>query len=546
VRRTTALLLLLCWAVFFAGLGRPAIGDSDEAFYAEAGREMAASGDWLTPHYSGQARFQKPILTYWLIAGAYTVNGVSEAGARLWSALAGLVLVLTTASMGRRWYDEATGRLGGAIVATGFGYFSIAHLALPDLPLAAFITLAVGAVLRAIDRANPRPPTSWLLAGLFTGLGLLTKGPIALVLVGMVAAPLAWRRQTDPPVAWRSVMLACLAAAAVALPWYAAMTAVHGRQYLEGFLVGDNLERFATARFNDPRPWWFYLSVLAGGLLPWTLLAFSAIGPIARSWREPSPTSATWRLTWWALGPLLFFTASVGKQPRYILPILPPLALLIARGILGYLRSSRRLAHELPVRAAGAMTGLLLVGLAWLLQRAAPVIVSVDPWLVMTSAFLIAAGGAGLLAVSLAGRASTLPVATAIAGALALMGLQFGLAPVPARDPVQVMAGHVRAHQQDAVRLGTYRVFVRNLVFYTHVPTEDLTTADDVRAFLASPERVLCVMRARDFERLTSELPGARRLADVEFLNASPVRLRALLSTDPSREYDRVALVTNR
>src|SRR3954451_13973159 len=89
VRRTTALLVVLCWAVYFAGLGRPAIGDSDEAFYAEAGREMAATGDWLTPHYSGEPRFQKPILTYWLIAATYSVTGVGEVGARVWSALAG-------------------------------------------------------------------------------------------------------------------------------------------------------------------------------------------------------------------------------------------------------------------------------------------------------------------------------------------------------------------------------------------------------------------------------------------------------------------------
>src|SRR4029079_9610622 len=103
-----------------------------------------------------------------------------------------------------------------------------------------------------------------------------------------------------------------------------------------------------------------------------------------------------------------------------------------------------------------------------------------------------------------------------------------------ARDPARVMAEHVLDHRLDTRRIGTYRVFVRNLVFYTHLPTEDLTTADDVRAFLGSRERVLSVMRVRDLERLPTELPGVRRLAEVEFLNASPARLRALLSKDPS------------
>ena len=94
VRRTTLLLMLLCWVTFFAGLGRPAIGDSDEAFYAEAGREMLASGDWLTPHYNYDVRFQKPILLYWLVAASYRVLGVTEAAARTFPALSGFALSL--------------------------------------------------------------------------------------------------------------------------------------------------------------------------------------------------------------------------------------------------------------------------------------------------------------------------------------------------------------------------------------------------------------------------------------------------------------------
>ena len=82
---------LLAGATFFAGLGRPAIGDSDEAFYAEAGREMVASGDWLTPHYNYEHRFQKPILFYWLVAASYLAAGVGETparGGRRWRARA--------------------------------------------------------------------------------------------------------------------------------------------------------------------------------------------------------------------------------------------------------------------------------------------------------------------------------------------------------------------------------------------------------------------------------------------------------------------------
>ena len=139
------LLVLLCGLTFFVGLGRPAITDSDEAFYAEAAREMVEGGDWVTPHYNGRYRFEKPVLHYWLAALGYLIAGVSELAARFPSAMAGLVLVLTTYACARRWYDESTGMLAGAITATSFGYVAVARQALPDLLLACFITLGTWA-----------------------------------------------------------------------------------------------------------------------------------------------------------------------------------------------------------------------------------------------------------------------------------------------------------------------------------------------------------------------------------------------------------------
>ena len=100
---------LVCFLTFFAGLGRGAIGDSDEAFYAEASREMVASGDWLTPYYNYELRFQKPILFYWLVSIAYKAAGVGEAAARFPAALAGFGLAIITYLVGRRWFDAGTG-----------------------------------------------------------------------------------------------------------------------------------------------------------------------------------------------------------------------------------------------------------------------------------------------------------------------------------------------------------------------------------------------------------------------------------------------------
>ncbi len=107
---------------FLSGLGCQAITDADEAYYAEASREMLASGDWLTPRFNFADRWQKPVLYYWLTAATYAVAGVTESAARLWSALSGLALTLTTWALARRWrVTPGAAWLAGAIVATSPG-----------------------------------------------------------------------------------------------------------------------------------------------------------------------------------------------------------------------------------------------------------------------------------------------------------------------------------------------------------------------------------------------------------------------------------------
>ena len=204
-------LLLLCSLTFLAGLGGPAITDSDEAFYAEAAREMVATGDWITPHFNDQERFQKPILFYWLTAATYTIGGISETTARLWSALSGVGLVLVTFAVGRRWYGDGPGFVAGAITATSFGVFWMARQSLPDLPVTFFIIVATWAAIEAVTEQPGRqeagkPGSSearkvgsrrWLLlAAAAMALGLLTKGPVAVVLpVGIAALLVLWERR---------------------------------------------------------------------------------------------------------------------------------------------------------------------------------------------------------------------------------------------------------------------------------------------------------------------------------------------------------------
>ena len=197
---------------------------------------MVESGDWLTPHFNYEPRFQKPALYYWLAAAAFAVTGPSEFAARLWSALAGLGLVLVIAACGRRWFDEATGLLAGAIAATSFGYFALARMALPDLPLAFFITLAIWAAFVATLERERHPRRWLLLAAAAAALGFLTKGPLALIMPALVVVPILLIERRSFNVRCADVLLALLLFLAIALPWYAAMWMRHGMRVSRGLL----------------------------------------------------------------------------------------------------------------------------------------------------------------------------------------------------------------------------------------------------------------------------------------------------------------------
>ena len=555
MHRITLPLLLLAALTFFAGLGRGAITDSDEAFYAESAREMVASGDWLTPHYNYEPRFQKPVLYYWLTSATYLATGATEMGARLWAALAGVGLVLVTAACGRRWYDETTGLLAGAIVATNFGYFSIGRMSLPDLPLTFCITLAIWAALVSTLEQERSPRKFVVLAALGLGLGFLMKGPVGLVIPLLVILPVLMieRRSIglDPP----DLVIGFVIMLAVAMPWYLVMWTRHGNEYLQSFFVGDNFERFATDRFNDPRPWWFYLPVVAGGMLPWTPLALVWLGPITQFVRgRRSVGTIELRLMLWALLPLVFYSFSVGKQPRYVLPVLPPLAILLAASIVERTQEWRGLdgarsrpRRAVPVVVGSFASGVFFVTLAVLLYRAQPLLINVQPAYTTVASSAIALMGALVIITAVSGQWRSAPIVIALAAVVTLPAVQYGALSSGGDDTVRQMARLVQDHRTANEEIGTMGVFVRNLVFYSGIKTTDVITDEQARDFLSQANRALMVAPAETIDRLEQER-GVKvtRLAELRYFNEAGIRVRTLLWPDVSRDLTRVVLVANR
>ena len=559
------LLAGLAFLTFFVGLGRPAITDSDEAFYAQAGREMVESGDWVTPHYNRQPRFEKPVLFYWLVALAYLAAGIGEFAARVPSALAGLGLVLAAFACARRWYDDRTAVLAGAITATSFGYVAVARQALPDLALACFVTAATWAAFEALV-AVPRPAgrrrLGWLVAvGVALAAGFLTKGPVGVVLPALIVGPPAvWRCLVEgraragrpgPPFARLAGDVGLLAVVCVALtlPWFGAMTATHGVAYLERFFIAENVERFATARYNDPRPIGFYVPIVIGGLLPWSPLMLVWWRPVRRMLaraRHIEPAEV-W-LGLWAAAPLVFYSISVGKQPRYMLPVLPPLAILLARGV------SRALARQAAngagrdrlLAAGGTTAGVVLLLFGAAVGRAGILLGDGSPASIRIAALLIALSGLGVVLAAMSSRQRLLPAALAGASVVTALSLQYSVLSRPEPEPVERMAALVRAAASGDVPYGRYRVFVRNLVYYTGRPHVELITPEQLRAFLASPEPVLCVLPDTDLEQARANGATAYELGRVAYFDTGRLTLRTLLWPDPATDLQTVVLATNR
>src|SRR3954447_20528229 len=187
------LALLAVWAVgCLPNLGGPTLWDIDEGLNAEAAREMRASGNYVVPTFNYELRSAKPALLYWLQAGCYRLLGVSEAAARLPSALAALLTVLAVYELGRWMFDRGTAFLAGLILATCVSFQGAAHFANPEALLLACTTLTLGLYWRHWQSGG-----AWLVASAAaSGLAVLAKGPVGLVLpFAVIVQFLLWQRQ---------------------------------------------------------------------------------------------------------------------------------------------------------------------------------------------------------------------------------------------------------------------------------------------------------------------------------------------------------------
>lgn len=316
-------LALMGAVLFFYHLGVPGLMDPDEGRYAEIAREFFISHDWLIPHLNLFPYLEKPPLVYWLTALSFGGLGYTEFAARLPSALSALAGMFLAYGLGRAFWGPAPAFLGATVLATCAGYVTLARLLTLDMALAFFLNLGVGLGYLALSRERPR---LWLWAYGALALAVLIKGPVALVLAGLIwlggvaLARRSWRELVQPR-GW-------LLLAVIVLPWFAAVQWRYP-EFFRFFVLEQHLGRFLTPAIH-PEPFYYYVPVIFGLALPWSwLLPWALVsGP------TPRDADRTFLLLWAAVV-LVFFSLSRGKLAPYILPALLPLALVLGRGLAG-------------------------------------------------------------------------------------------------------------------------------------------------------------------------------------------------------------------
>ena len=322
--------LLLCWLalLLLSLLLRPLLPVVENRYIGVAW-EMWQRGDFLVPWLNGEPYSHKPPLFFWLIHAGWWLFGVNEWWPRSVAALVSLaVLPAVSYLAGLLWPQDRAMRRLVPWILFGFIFWAAFYSWLQiDMLMVLFTVVAMVGVVRA----SQGHPAGWLVTGLAIGLGVLSKGPVVLlhVLPAALLAPFWIDAQARP--SWWSwyagVLASVVSGAAIALAWALPAASAGGEAYAQAILWGQTADRVVNS-FAHAQPWWWYLPWLPLLAAPWILLPWL--------WRDlfswPRETGTRFCLTW-LLTVLVLASAISGKQAKYLLPVLPAIALLVAHAV---------------------------------------------------------------------------------------------------------------------------------------------------------------------------------------------------------------------
>lgn len=509
LRRLGAVFLFLAvTVVWFGNLDYRKLVRTDEGRYAEIAREMALSGDWVTPRLNGVKYFEKPPLQYWVTAAAYTAFGEHEWTSRLWPALTGFLGILLVGFTGARLFGTRAGLFAAAVLGSSFLYVGIGHMNTLDMGVAFFMGAGLCAFLRAQYAATPAAERGWMVAAWAAmACAVLSKGLIGIALPGAVLVLYSlWQRDMR---LWRRMHFAVGLPVflALATPWFVAAARANP-EFLRFFFIHEHFERFLTTVHGRAEPWWYFVPVLLAGIFPWVLPMGAAI---AAGWK-PSGAPGDFQprrfLLLWTVFIFAFFSLSGSKLPSYILPIFPALALLMG----AYLAevSGRVLFWQIAPLTPLALAGLVLAPRIVARGSAgvpAELYQHYVPWLEAAAATLMSGS---LLALFWSRRLARVPAVLALAGA-GLLSAQLVLCGHESLSPANSyyqMAEQIRPYMRPEQPFYSVEMYEQTLPFYIKRTVTVVAWRDELGfGFDQEPDK--WIPQVETFKTLWRAQPGA-------------------------------------
>lgn len=506
MKRALPIIFFLVLSTPFWDLGHP-LWEVDDARYAEVPREMAASGDWLTPTLNFMDYVEKPPLIYWLGAASYKIFGVSEAAARVPLALLAVLGMLGAWWLGNWLYGKEVAVASAVLLGTCAQYYALSHNITPDMAVSVALLWTTGLILRCLRQ--PKNGARWgALAWVAAACAFLAKGLIGLLLpavwTGALILLFPKLRQGLRPLIlnWGPIVFVAAIGG-----WFAAMES-RNPGFFNFFVIEQHFQRFLTPKYNRPGGWAYFIPVELAGSLPWTpLIAAAVIAPLAR-WRRSDERDR--QLALWVVIVFGFFSASSSKLLTYILPLFAHQAVLGAQ-LLSRLDSETSIDRWIRRGAA-----LLAVVLALAIPAGLLILPRIDlPFPVPAGLRLCAAG----FLVSLAAASAVLARARRSQGGLPVLVMGAGLslaalallipgtrqltAQLSAKALALEINRQIETRGGPPARIFSYDIYLHAIPFYTGRPVDVVNWVGELHY-------------AKRFERF------AHRFADENALRALP------------------------
>ena len=502
---------LVAGFLFFVSLGARDLWNPNEPIYGRAVAEMAERGDWLIPTVNGKVFAEKPILYFWGALAAAKITGrLDELSLRLPAALAAVASALLTYCLVLPYAGRRRAWLSVALFLTLYQVFWAARAVQMDILVLASTLGVILPLTRWLD-FQARPAPAFALAGVAAGLGFLGKGPVTLILPGLVLAIYAASTGRSGRLLQPRVLIGVAVAVAVSLPWYATLWLRGETDFLIEVLFRQNFTRFVDA-WDHQQPWWYYLKYLWIDYAPWSLLLPAAWWTTPRSRDERRLR----RLSWiWIVAIIAFFSLSESKRAPYLLPIAPAVAILAAGVVERWTFENRRSRRQRFAAAVAfwawalilTVTGIVVLGfdVPEMLRTVARVLGS----LLLASGLAL---GYGVLVQRR--RPAVAPMAL-----LAGFGMLYTVAAIwalPAVDPLKSARGFAtemnRRLEASGGTLASYKFWDwrAGYSYYADRSIPNLGDENELTAYWRQNAGAHALVEGKDEPELRSLLPGAR------------------------------------